>query len=110
MPGNTLGRRSYYAYTSDAGEGYSYLTDDDLATSVGATLDDTAAAFPRRFNPRGVYCRALVGGVVVNKFVVCPLTTTAAYSSNTSTEITIDGTVFNTTGRRGETMSFASNG
>lgn len=109
MPANSLGARSYYGYTADSGDTYSYLTDDDLATSVGATLEDGNEPFPRRFKPRGVYVQATVAGKVLRKFVICPDSTAAPYSQNTSATVTIDGTAFKTTGRRGESMSFANN-
>lgn len=106
MPGNALGPRLYYAYTSDGGVAYKYLTDQDLGTAVGATLNDTNPDMPKRFKPRGVYVESSSGN---RKFVICPLLTTTAYNSNASTSVTIDGVTFKTTGRKGEKQSFGSN-
>lgn len=106
MPGNLLGERRYYAYTDDTGETYTYLTDEDLGTAVGATLDDSNPPFPRRFEPRGVYVQDTEGN---RKFLICPTTDNTYYSSNSSQDITIDTATFKTTGRRGEKQSFGSN-
>lgn len=109
MAGNLTGNRRYYLYTSDTGQQYSYLTDEDLGTAVGAVLNDTNPAFPRRFKPRGVYCQAEVGGKVVRKFLICPALDNAIYDSNTAQTVTIDTIDFVTTGRVGEQVSFGAN-
>lgn len=109
MAGNTLGQRRYYEYTSDTGAKYTYLTDKDLGDAVSATESTANPPMPRRFKPRGVYAQAEINDNLVRKFVICPSKTTAAYNKSVSSDITIDGETFKTTGRRGETMSFASN-
>lgn len=109
MPGNTLGARRYYAYTSDTGTQYKYLTDESLGEAVDAVLNDTLPDFPRRFKPRAVYVEAEVDGDFVRKRVVCPLVTTPAYAAEGSTTIDIDDVEFKTTGRRGERKTFGSN-
>lgn len=109
MAGNTLGARRYYAYTSDTGTQYSYLTDQNLGEAMGAVENDTLPGFPRRFKPRGVYVEGDVEGDFIRKFVICPLTTTAAYAATGSTQVTIDEATLKTTGRRGERQSFGSN-
>lgn len=109
MPGNTLGARRYYKYTSDDGTDYKYLTDLNLGTAVEATLDDTLPGLPRRFKPRGVYVEAEIDGSFVRKFLTCPLSTTPAYAAASSTEVTIDEQAFKTTGRRGEKTTFGAN-
>lgn len=107
MAGNTLGQRGYFQYVDDNGSIYNILTDVDLGNAGDLTEATTGAdQLPRRFRPRGVYCEATIGGVIVRKFLVCS-DTAAAYSTNSSTNVTIDGTVFQTTGRRGERVSFA---
>ena len=106
MAGNLLGERRYYAYTSDTGVAYKYQTDEDLGTAIGATLNDTNPDFPKRFKPRGVYCKDTDGK---SKFVICPTTTNSTYSADASTTLEIDGVDFKTTGRVGEKRSFGAN-
>jgi hypothetical protein len=103
---NTLGNRKYFVYTDDTGEQYNILTDEDLGIAGGLTVATAGnPTLPRRFKPRGVYVEAVVEGENVRKFLVCS-DTSPAYASNISTNVTIDGTVFQTTGRRGEKASF----
>jgi hypothetical protein len=109
MAGNTLGQRRYYLYTSDTGTEYSYLTDIDLGTAAGATLNDENPPFPRRFTPRGVFVENVTSGVKSRKFIICPATDTALYDSDASQSVTIDSLGFNTTGRKGEQASFGAN-
>ncbi len=106
---NTLGDRRYFRYVDDTGRQFKYLTDQDLGEAVGALLDDESPDLPRRFRPRGVYCQATVDGKRVRKYVICPTAGNAVYASNVSQGVTIDGTTFSTTGRRGERVSFGSN-
>lgn len=103
---NTLGERRYFSYTSDTGEAYKYLTDEDLGLAVGGELNDTNPDLPRRFRPRGVYVQDTDGN---RKFLICGTTEAAAYNSNASTTVTIDETEFKTTGRKGEQVSFGAN-
>lgn len=109
MAGNTLGARRYYAYTSDSGQQYKYLTDQNLGEAVGAVLNDTLPDLPRRFKPRGVRVEGDVDGDLVRKFLICPLTTSAPYAAQGSTTVSIDETDFKTTGRRGERATFGAN-
>ena len=106
MSGNTLGERSLYKYTSDSGTEYKYLTDDDLAEAAGAELNDRLPDLPRSFRPRIVYCQNSEG---VRKSVIIPDVENGVYSTETASNITIDGETFRTTGRRGERVSFRSN-
>ena len=106
MAGNLSGARRYYAYTSDSGVEYKYLTDEDLGTAIGATLNDTNPDFPRRFSPRRIHCRDDDGN---KKSIIAPTTTNTAYAADASTTITIDTVDFSTTGRTGEKMTFGSN-
>lgn len=107
--GNTLGARRYYRYVDDIGNEYTVLTDETLGAAAGNTLDDTKPGLPRRFEPRGVYVEAEVGGQKVRKFLVCGARTNAIYASNASQNVEIDTITFKTTGRRGESASFGSN-
>lgn len=103
---NTLGDRRYFEYISDTDQAFKYLTDEDLGTAVGGTLNDTNPDLPRRFRPRGVYVQDADGN---RKFLVCGKRTLAAYASNASSTVTIDETEFKTTGRKGEQVSFGAN-
>lgn len=107
MAGNTLGERSYFAYTSDTGQAFKYLTDDDLGEAVGATPNDTNPDLPRRFKPRGVYVQHPDTGQ--RKFLICPTLANTVYAANASQTVSIDDEDFKTTGRKGEQVSFGAN-
>lgn len=109
MTGNLLGVRRYYRYEDDTGLEYSYLTDQDLGTAVGAVEDDSLPPFPRRFKPRGVYCQATINNRLVRKFVIIPEVASSTLWENSSNSITIDSQAFTTTGRRGEQISYGTN-
>lgn len=108
MSGNTLGERGWYAYTADDGTQYGYQTDVDLAAAVAAVPMTTGLpSFPRRFKPRVVLWEGTDDeDNVIRKEIICPLTTTTVYSSDTSSVLNVDGAPGYTTGRRGEKMSF----
>lgn len=108
MAGQTLGTRSFYAYTSDSGTVYSLLLDDTLAAIGGLTADDSNPSPPRRFRPRCVFVEGVVSGGIARKRIVCSQTA-ALYDSETSGSVTIDGVSFSSTGRRGESLSFPRN-
>jgi hypothetical protein len=110
MAGNILGGRSYYGYTDDGGNDYSILQDDTLANAMGASPDDGNPQPPRRFKPRGVYVEAIIGGRKKRKFLIAPDATSAFYNSNVTQVFAIDGVNYDSTGRRGEALSFARNG
>lgn len=109
MPGNTLGDRRYYAYQSDGQVSYKYQTDSDLGEAVGGIENDSLPNLPRRFRPRGVYIEAEVDGAKRRKFLICPDPLDALYGSESSQNVTIDTVTWQTTGRRGERLSFGRN-
>ena len=110
MAGNTLGRRGWHLYVDDLGVKYCFLTDRDLGAATAAPLDDTFPRLPRHIRPRGVHAQATIGGKVVRKFLVCSTPESTVYAEATSQPVTVDTLVFATTGRRGEVVSFPSNG
>lgn len=107
MAGNRLGPRARVQYTSDTGDIYNITTDADLAAAgqLPVAVAGAGQAPPRRFQPRGVYCQNVVGGSLARRFVACDADA-AFYATSSPSNITIDGEVFTTTGRRGETLSF----
>lgn len=107
MAGNTLGPRGKYAYTSDTGEVYNITTDVDLATAGGltASTSGTGSAKPTSLSLRRVFCQATIGGKIVRKALVVNADS-ALYDTDASSTVTIDGTSFTTTGRKGESLSF----
>ena len=109
MAGNILGRRSYYLYTSDTGDEFSILTDDSLAEAVGLVLNADNPAPPRRFQPRVLHVEFNSDAGLKRKSLVIGDASQANYSSNTTSTVTIDGDNYQTTGRRGETLSFPRN-
>lgn len=109
MAGNILGGRSYYQYEADDGTNYSLLIDDSNAASMSMVADDSFPAPPRRFKPRVVFAEVQLANRVARKQLIAPTGASAAYASNTTTAVTVDTVVYNTTGRRGETLSFPRN-
>lgn len=109
MAGNILGGRSYYQYEGEDGTNYSLLVDDSNAAAMGMVADDSFPAPPRRFKPRVVFAEVQLANRVARKQLIAPTGATAAYASNTTTVVTVDGVAYNTTGRRGETLSFPRN-
>ena len=109
MAGNILGARSYYGYIADSSTIYSIQMDDTLAVGVGATLDDSSPNLPRRFEPRVVFCEAIVGGRTKRKQLVVTDPESVIWTSETTQNIDLDGVTFATTGKRGEKVSFSRN-
>lgn len=109
--GNSLGEKSVFTYVSDAGGLINLLLDDDLVISnSGLSLGEAGQPKPLRFKPRVVFAQARVGGRVKRKALVCGTSDSALYATNVPQSFNIDGLIFTTTGRRGETQSFVSNG
>lgn len=106
MAGNLLGDRSWYLYTADNGNQYCYLTDADLATSVGATLNDENQTLPRGLKPRGVNCQDADGN---KKFVIVPSLTSTVWTEDGSSTLSIDGVNFTVTSKRGERARIPNN-
>jgi hypothetical protein len=106
MPGNLLGNRAWYLYTADNGNQYSYLTDQDLATAVGATLNDENQTLPRGLRPRGVNCQDADGN---KKFVIVPSTTSTVWTADGSSTLSIDNKNFTVTSKRGERVRIPNN-
>lgn len=112
MPeGQFLGTRTTYNYLMDDGTTEVQLT---LDTTIGgiagtglspATNGDGSIPKPQRFEPRGVYWEGTLNGSKKRKFIPCNRTSTL-YAGNVSANVTIDGVVGQTTGRRGEKLSF----
>lgn len=106
MPFNTLGPRGRYVYTSDTGQDYTITTDADLATAAGlsAATSPEPPPLPKGTRPRVVHVQATVGGVIRRKDLVVNADSTLYTDSRQA--VTIDGTAGQTTGRRGESVSF----
>ena len=81
-------------------------TDDDLATAMNMTRNDSNRQLPRRYEPRGVWAEATVSGRKVRKFLIAPTNDNTAYASESTSNLTVDGTQYRTTGRRGEKVSY----
>lgn len=110
LDGQRLGERDKFTYTMDDGTAIKLVLDQTLGslTECGLSATTTADAAinkPLKFKPRVVFWQAIVDGKPVRKELVCSATSTA-YTSKTEVNITIDGLVGQTTGRRGETLSF----
>jgi hypothetical protein len=110
MPGNSLGVRKWYEYEGDSGVKYSYLTDVDLSVAAGAVENAGYPNFPKRFKPRVVFVEGTSAtGQKLRKALIVPVPDSSLYTPQISQVINIDTLAFQTTGRRGEQASFASN-
>jgi hypothetical protein len=118
MPeGQFLGKKGSYLYSTDSGIVYVIQRDQTLATLPGTDFTPATDAAqllsptPRRFGARGVHWQGELGsGVnlrIVRKFIICFTPTATLYASDVSQTLTIDGVAGFTTGKRGETLSFA---
>lgn len=107
MAGNTLGPRAKYQYVSDTGDIFNIRTDVDLATAAGLTASaaGVGSAKPGELEPRRVFCQATINDKLVRKGLIVDIDN-PLYATDTSATVTIDGTVFTTTGRKGESLSF----
>lgn len=111
MPeGQFIGRKSKFIYTSDTNVDYKITLDRTLGTIANTGLTEDAAGTavapppPKRFKPRVLYWQGVLDGRIVRKALV--VNRAALYNAPGSQEITIDGVVGRTTGRRGEALTF----
>lgn len=111
MPANIVGKRGKYKYTMDDGTIIKLRLDATLgdlaATGLSAvTTADDAGNKPTNFKPRVVHWQHVQDdGTVLRKQLVCS-TDAPAFISRDNFDITIDGIAGQTTGRRGEQISF----
>lgn len=111
MPGNRLGSKSKYEYTSDLGVLYLLTLDDDLVvTNSGLAVAGSATIAvpaPKRFRPRRVYAQQFIAGQgFARKQLVAGTSAAGLYATNSPQTVTIDGEEFTTTGRAGESQTF----
>lgn len=115
MPeGQFAGKKDTYIYVSDDNKSYLISRDITLAGIDGtdlvvATVQNSADGQnpPKRFQPRGVYWQATAAPIGARKFLICGSRQAALYTASASQPVTIDGVAGVTTGRRGETQSYA---
>jgi len=107
--GNVLGKRATFVYTTDGNEEVVFTQDRSVGLAVGNVLATTAQ---RPTSVNGRYLRGrylLVQGKTdpsLKKRITVGKIDNSAFAAEGSTEITINGTVFVTTGRVGEAVSF----
>lgn len=104
---NTLGSRAWYTYTSDGGTNYAILTDEDLGAAAGLVPATAGLGqLPRRFKPRVLLLQGEDedGGTIRKQLIV--QANNARYAADVGGQVTVDGTPFTVTGRRGEKISF----
>lgn len=103
MAGNRQGPRAWYSYTSDTGTVYAIFTDIDLAAAAGLTAAVLGTPEkPSRLTPRYLTLKSITGSLT-SKRLICN-----ASNSNYSNggQVTVDGEVFQVTGRVGEKLTF----
>lgn len=111
MPANLVGARKKYKYTMDDGTIIKLRLDETLGdlASCGLTAlatGDNAGNKPVNFKPRVVFWQYVAAdGKISRKELVCAPTAPAFVSVDNFT-LTIDGLQGQTTGRRGEQISF----
>lgn len=111
MPeGQFTGSRAKYEYEADDGTLYKLNLDATLGSVTDnglAFLPATSTAIPKPtgFRPRVVFWQGELNGVIKRKEIVCN-PAGALYATDKSTALTIDGVAGNTTGRRGEKLTF----
>lgn len=116
MAGNLLGPRGRYVYVSDDLTAYVVTTDVDLAVAglgVGAAAPavfdpgsppaNFGGRFPRGAVTRKVFAQDAAGN---RKSLTAFAPSSDLYETNLAQNVTLDGTVFTTTGRRGERLTF----
>lgn len=115
MPeGQFSGRKDTYIYVSDDNKTYLISRDVTLAGIDGtdlvvATVQNSGDGqnAPKRFTPRGVHWQSTAAPIGARKFLVCGSRQAALYTASSSQPVTIDGVSGVTTGRKGETQSYA---
>lgn len=111
MPeGQFTGTRSKYKYVADDLAIYALLLDDTLGEIEGNGLEKRASGDatlnkPLNFKPRVVFWKGTLNGNIVRKEIVCNGDSTL-YRSSSPVALTIDGVAGETTGRRGEKLSY----
>lgn len=111
MAANLVGPRAKYKYTMDDGTVIKLRLDKDLGDLaetglVPVTTADNAINKPLSFQPRVVYWQYIdAAGKISRKALVCAVDA-PAFISKDNFDITIDGLAGQTTGRRGEQISF----
>lgn len=119
MAGNKLGSKDRYVYLADdTATAYILRRDIDLAvagTGAAGNAPVLASAYtppagvticppPKGFEPRKVNIIDRVDGAT--KGLICFDPTSNLYNASSTQQVTIDGDVFETTGRSGETLTF----
>lgn len=108
--GQELGKRDKFTYIDDAGVKIKLILDETLGTAPGnglttTTTADNATNKPLKFKPRVVFVqRTAADGRIIRKEIVCNANSTL-YKSNVEQNVTIDGSSYQTKGRRGEKLS-----
>lgn len=111
MAANEIGPRGKYKYIMDDGTVIKLRLDSTLGdiASCGLTpitTADNAGNKPTNFKPRVVFwTHTKADGSKMSKQLVCA-SDSAAFKSKDNFSITIDGLAGQTTGRRGEQISF----
>lgn len=120
MAGNLLGPRRKIRYVTDTGVVLRITTDADLVDAKLGTTDGSLAGTqtaPKGFQPRGVHVQTNIPAVpgegasqgtpgrTARKFLICN-PGSDMYNSDSPQTILIDGALFTSTGRRGESQRF----
>lgn len=109
--GQELGVRDKYTYTMDDETKIKLVLDKTLGDTPGNGLTTTTTADgainkPLKFKPRVVFLqRITTTGKIIRKQVVCNADSTL-YKSKIETNVSLAGDSYQTTGRRGEQLTF----
>lgn len=107
--GNRLGSRAAFDYETDDGESVLMVQDESVGEAVGnvkATTPQRATSVNSKYlRGRYILVQSKTDPDVKKKIVIGDPTNTL-YASDSSSEVTINGVVFVTTGRVGEAVTF----
>lgn len=108
--GNRLGPRQTFRYIDDAGNAYNIRLDGSVSSAIGNAVATTAAPSLRAtgaipLSPRRVYLALTSDPNVRKNAVVCDAAN-ALFTADGSTQVTINGVTWITTGTRGESRQF----
>lgn len=107
--GNRLGERAVFEYTTDSLEVVSYVADRSVGLAVGNPLA-TSPGRPTSVNSRYLQGRYILlqlqSDPTVKKRVVIAEADNTLFAADSSSTVTINSVVWQTTGRVGERVSF----
>lgn len=107
--GNRLGKRAAFDYETDDGESVLMVQDESVGLAIGnikATEAQRATSVNSKYLRGRYVLLQLKSDPNVKKKVVVGDSTNAIFAADSTTDVTINGVVWATTGRVGEAVTF----